>query len=192
MRRLLALLPLLLAAPALAQPRPEAVTPQRDVTVTYRTIGGQTVRMAWNAAERMTRIDAQGAPGAMILDQIRQRAFVVMERERAVMQLPLNGGSTRLPRSPEALLAGGQLTRLGADSVAGLACTLWQREAEGRKATACLTNDGVLLRMQVTGTPPEGMEATEVRYGPADPALFVPPAAYRVMEPPTIGARRPG
>jgi len=55
--------------------------------------------------------------------------------------------------------------------------------AQGGRATACLTTDGVLLRAEGAGWGQSGrMEATEVVYGPHDPARFRPPVGYQTMQ----------
>ncbi|WP_431270085.1 hypothetical protein [Dankookia sp. P2] len=73
-----------------------------------------------------------------------------------------------------------QVTRLGTDQVAGIACTRWrvrevQKPAEDG-TEFCLAADGVMLRSQTRRQGmTEMMEAVRVEYGPLDPALFVPP-----------------
>jgi hypothetical protein len=72
--------------------------------------------------------------------------------------------------------------RIGADTVAGLACTIWQiPTSDGKEGTqVCLTNDGIMLRTGTAAAPL--IVATDVAKGPQDPALFTLPAGYEVID----------
>ncbi|MFZ4407224.1 MAG: hypothetical protein ACOYOH_07780 [Paracraurococcus sp.] len=194
-----ALVFLLAAAPALAQDRP-LFTPTRDVAVTYRVTSGpgegHELRMAWLVAERKLRVDAAGAPGWTVIDQQAQRMLVVMEQQRAVLEVPANSGpgGVSLPTEPP---AGARFTRGAAATVAGLRCTTW-RYTDGDKAgEACLTADGVMLRSRGgQGAKSGAVEATAVAYDPQDPARFQAPAGFRTVPMPSglglPGAKPPG
>ncbi|MFC7475407.1 hypothetical protein ACFQS7_13635 [Dankookia sp. GCM10030260] len=192
MRRAAPVLLLLLAAlPAAAQDRP-VFTPTRDVAVTYRVTAGQgaghSLRMAWLVAERKLRVDAEGAPGWSVIDQRAQRMLVVMEQQRAVLEVPANTGpgGLSLPTEPP---AGARFTKGAAATVAGLRCTTWHYEDGDKKGETCLTADGVMLRSSGgQGSRSGAVEATTVAYGPQDPARFRPPAGFRSMQvPPGLG-----
>lgn len=194
----------LLAGAAAAQERPVFV-PTRDVAVTYRVTAGpgqgHELRMAWLVAERKLRVDPAGAPGWTVIDQRAQRMLVVMEQQRAVLEVPANSGpgALSLPTEPP---AGARFTRGATATVAGLRCTTWRYEDGDRTGETCLTADGVMLRSSGTqggsGTQPGNplpkagaVEATAVAYGPQDPARFQAPPGFRSMQLPS-GLSLPG
>ena len=191
----LALLAGLLAAPALAQDRPVMI-PTRDVSVAYRvaTEPPADLRMSWLVAEQKLRVDMPGGIGWSLVDQRTQKMSMVMEQQRLVMELPTGGaGGINLPTQPPDTA---RFTRAGTATVAGLGCTVWRYEdsATKGKGEACLTADGVMLRSTGTHQGKTGtLEATEVTYGPQDPARFQVPAGYQAMpvpgQPPAPGAR---
>ena len=198
MRRAAPTLLLLAALPAAAQDRP-VFAPTRDVAVTYRVTAGQgaghSLRMAWLVAERKLRVDAEGAPGWSVIDQRAQRMLVVMEQQRAVLEVPANTGpgGLSLPTEPP---AGARFTRGAAATVAGLRCTTWRYEDGDKQGETCLTADGVMLRSSGgqrdgQGSRTGAVEATAVAYGPQDPARFEPPPGYRALQLPA-GRAAPG
>ncbi|HEY4251694.1 MAG TPA: DUF4412 domain-containing protein [Roseomonas sp.] len=191
MRSILAALLLGLPAVAVAQPAPPSLFPTRDVAVTYRTSGAphgvpQEVQMAWLVSGHLMRVDlpagAQAGPmagGWMLLDQRNNRAQVVMEHQRLVMQVDgrtMPGGQGFNP-SPNA-----RFTREGTERVAGTNCTTWRVEDAGHAARACLTEDGVLLRVQNDAQPGQVLEATRISYGAQDPARFQVPAGFQPLD----------
>jgi hypothetical protein len=185
MRPLLPVLALLAAGPAMAQERPVMV-PTRDVAVSYRVTAGQgqghELRMAWLVAERKLRVDAVGAPGWSVIDQRAKRMLVVMEQQRAVLEVPANSGpgGLSIPTEPP---ASARFTKGGSATVAGLRCTLWRYEDGDKQGETCLTADGVMLRSSGgQGGRTGAVEATAVAYGAQDPARFRAPAGYPVMQ----------
>lgn len=196
MRRLALLAALLPAAlPALAQDRP-ALLPSRDVAVTYRVTEGQgqghELRMAWLVGARKLRVDAGGAPGWSVIDQRAGRMLVVMEQQRVVLEMPANTGPGGLSLPLEAPPSA-RFTRAGEATVAGLRCRVWHYEDGERKGETCLTADGVMLRSRGgQGNRTGAVEATQVAYGPQDPARFQAPPGYRSMPlPPGLGLPGP-
>lgn len=169
------LLASLLASGVLAAEHPP-ITPQRDVDVTYAMAGPQgtsslTQRMRWSVATGRLRVDPPTDGLYMIVDYRTKRMAVVKPADHAVLDV-----STAGPGLPGA--AAGDYDRRGVAQVAGLPCTEWQTtDAGGQGALLCLTADGVMLRAS------QGsrvlLEATQVSYGPQDPAAFVPPEGYR-------------
>ena len=185
MRQALPLLALLAAGPAAAQERPMLI-PARDVAVTSLVTAGQgqghELRMAWLVAERKLRVEAAGAPGWSVIDQRASRMLVVMDQQRAVLEMPANTGpgGLSLPTEPP---ASARFTRGGAATFAGLRCTLWHYEDGDKRGETCLTADGVMLRSSGgQGSRTGAVEATAVAYGPQDPARFQAPAGYRSMQ----------
>jgi hypothetical protein len=180
MRRAVAIL-LLLSCPALAQEKP-AITPQRDVDITYTMAqpiqGGPPLsqRMRWSVALGKLRVDPPSPGLYMIVDYRAKRMAVVKDADHAV--LDLNAAAPGLPGAP----AGASFTRGSADQAAGLACTNWQTvDARGLPTLICVTADGVLLRASQGGH--VLLEAASVHYGAQDPAAFTPPESYRHLTP---------
>ncbi|WP_431282591.1 DUF4412 domain-containing protein [Humitalea sp. 24SJ18S-53] len=177
---------LIAATPALAQDRPPALQPTRDVAVSYRA-GNQNVRMSWQAAEGRMRMDMPGQGGAMIVDTRGQSALMLMEPQRMAMRMAFDPAT--LPVNPMAPSADTRFTREGTATVAGLTCTNWRMTNPNGTGTGCITTDGVLLRgTGSTARGQETIEATEVRYGAQDAALFRAPEGYRVMDMGNLGA----
>jgi hypothetical protein len=177
----LAVLLALAAAPALAQDRPP-LFPTRDVTVTYRLTGGQSqaapvMTIAWQAASQTMRLDTSGMGGWMVADHRNQRAFMVIEQARMVMDVPVGQALQQAGQSATATYR-----RTGSDTVAGNACTVWSFQDGGNSGTACVTADGVMLRAQGSSQGQTGgMEATQVVFGTVDPARFQRPQGFQTM-----------
>ena len=200
MRRALpALLASLLALPALAQDRPP-LTPARDVSVTYRTTGpgpgagpgaaGPEMRMSWLVAEQKLRVDMPGGMGWSVVDQRAQKMFMVMEQQRVVMEVPMQGGpgGLTIPTQPP---DSARFSRGGSATIAGIPCTIWQYQDGPSRGEACLTADGVMLRSSGThGGQSGSVEAVAVAFGAQDPARFRVPDGYRAMQLP--GGMVPG
>ncbi len=159
--------------------------PTRDVAITYRAEGagqGQTqIDMAWLAAQQLLRIDLPGM-GWLVADQRSNRAFMVMEQQRILMDLPMEQAMRQHMPGPNA-----RFTREGTDRVAGHSCTIWRFEEGSRQGRACLTTDGAMLR--ATGSGPDGrgsIEATVVNFGRQDPARFARPQGYQSIQTPAL------
>jgi len=156
--------------------------PTRDVTVDYAvTHEGapqpQTVRVYFGGEGARLRVDGPNSVGATILDRTDQQVTVVLNRQRVYTQFNPREGL----RNPFLLDLSMQFTRKGASSQAGQACTEWAIVARQGNATACVTEDGVILRED--GVDADGMrghlEATTVTYAPIASTMFAPPAGYQ-------------
>lgn len=188
---------LLVAAPAGAQDRPAVLQPARDVTVTYRMQGGaggpaegQSMRMAWSVAEQRLRIDPPGGAW-VVIDRRDGQAFMVLDAQRLVMRMPLDAEMRQLLRAEPP--PGARFTRAGAETIAGLRCTAWRYEDGEQRGSACLTDDGVLLRGEGTAEGRGGgLVATAVAYGAQDAARFRPPPGFQTMQLPGSAAGLPG
>lgn len=189
MRSILAsLASILVAGPALAQDRPPLI-PTRDVSIAYRSTvvppgvpAGATLRMSWLVAEQKLRVDMPGDVGWSLVDQRRQTMVMVLERQRIIMDLPIQGGPGGLS-IPSQVPDSARFTRAGSATVAGFACTLWRYEDTNGRGEACVTADGVMLRSSGTHGGQTGtLEATEVAYGAQDPARFRIPTGYQSMQ----------
>ena len=186
------------AAPAQAaspQDRPR-VQPDRDVTVTYRVEGaaqqalpggvGGPLRLSWDAAGQRLRAEPADRPQAVIVDLPRHTASVVDDSMHAVLTLPVR------ERDLQPLtLDGVQMTRRGADTVAGRACTIWAMQAKHGSGTVCLTPDGVALRAEGEIDGRHGsFTATDVTYGAVAAELFKVPPGYMTLAIPDFGNKR--
>ena len=176
------LLALLLATPALAQEKP-AITPQRDVDVTYAIAGPaagappMSQRMRWSVATGRLRVDPPAKDMYMVVNYRTRRMMVVRPADEAVLDLDASGPG--MPGAP----SDGEFARKGSATIAGLACTNWQTlDASGAPAVICWTADGVMLRASRDGQ--TLLEATSVVYAAQDPAAFDVPAAYHHIAPP--------
>lgn len=178
------------ACPALAQPT--RLQPTRDVTVTYAITApnsppGMTMRMQFAAQGNRVRVDLPGGMGFGIMDQNAGTMVMVMEQMGMVMDVPLDEGMRRMILKPDA-----QYQRIGTRTIAGLPCTDWRivtaasGTAPSTTGTACMTEDGVMLRAAGSQGGQEGMiEATQVAFAPIPPAAFaVPPNLRRMQLPP--------
>jgi hypothetical protein len=184
--RIAALL-LLASLPAVAQDRPPAYIPTRDVAVEYRLQSeGQTqqMRIAWLAARGLMRMEMP--MGFAVMDQRSGQGFMAMTQQRMVMDMAagnLPAGS--LTRPPESA----RFTREGQERIAGQACTVWRMEDRGETARSCITADGVMLRTTAgSGNRATTIEATRVDYATQDPAQFNRPQGFQSLQlPPGIG-----
>jgi hypothetical protein len=178
--------------PALAQ-EPPRLFPSRDVAVTYRVSGAGPMQeltmeltMAWAVAPRLMRVEVPGM-GYSIADFAGQKGFMVMQiPQPMVMDIPMAQAASHVRA-----LESARFTKLGADRVAGIACTNWRHEGPQGSGTGCFTDDGVMLRSQGSAPGVQGaLEALRVTYGPQDIARFQRPAGVPTMQMP--GGMLPG
>ena len=179
---LAAVMAIALSLPAQAQEAPR-LFPSRDVAVTYRVTSGgpmQEIAIAWAAAARLMRIELPGM-GYTIADFAGQKGFMVMQiPQPMVMDIPMAQAAAHMRALETA-----RFTRLGADRVAGIACTNWRHESSQGSGTGCFTDDGVMLRSQGAAQGMQGgLEALNVCYGAQDVARFQRPAGAPSMQMP--------
>lgn len=175
---------------ARAQDRPPLL-PTRDVAVDYRATGaGHTtnIHVLYSAGTERLRAEAAGQSTYLIIDGHARTAHVVMDRQRSVLDLPFDTDRWRgFILSDRAKFA-----RLGTDRVLGLACTDWKVSGPFGNGTACVTDDGVILRGAASGEAPDGhdgtgsIQALSIHYGPQPEDVFAIPAGYRTMAMPTL------
>ncbi|WP_025886619.1 DUF4412 domain-containing protein [Asaia prunellae] len=169
------------ATTALAQQHPR-LSPARDVTVVYSV---QPEKMStpteaivqFKAEGDKLRIDAPDHAGSTILDRPAQRVTLIMHKQRVYTSFSPNHGL----RNPFMLDMAMQYAPDGTSSVAGLACNKWTITSSHGKATACVTEDGVILSEE--GVDADGLRgklaAQKVTYGPIAEDQFVPPTDYQ-------------
>jgi hypothetical protein len=130
-----------------------------------------------------------GGMGYMVVDMRNNRAFMVMEAQRMIMDVP-----TAQAQQMQAILENATFARGGTATVAGHRCNVWTMRSPEGQGTACITDDGVMLRSEGTISGRSGgMEATQVSLAPIDPARFQRPAGYQTMQVPQMpGGAMPG
>lgn len=174
------------AASAADQP---PLTPTRDVAVTYQAKDPQgtvhVVHMNFDAASRRLHIDVVGRPGFTVIDRKANTLLSVLDTQKIYIEqaLPPQVGNL-MDRSPNMTMKKGAEAK-----VAGLSCTLWSVPTGPNTPDleACITADGVVLKAEPVGggNAEPRLEATSVVYGPQPESLFVAPAGFRRIVPPT-------
>jgi hypothetical protein len=173
---------------AATTPRAEGQQPQvlptRDVDISYQiTRPDQPAlieRRRWSAAEHLQRVDGP------------DRATTIFDRNKGEFTLlnPANRTYRKfegVPRLPMAPRTGSALQRGGEALVIGLPCVDWSwSDDDIVTRTACLTPDGVMLRLIVGGK--TVMQARSVSYGAQPAKLFEVPQGYEPALAPEGGA----
>ncbi|MBF0849464.1 hypothetical protein HKD27_00800 [Gluconobacter sp. R75690] len=179
---------LCLVTPARAEDHPR-LTPTRDVTVVYELTtpsappkaGPNTVKVAFSGAGDLLRIDSQDGNGVTILDRPGQQVTLVMMKQQVYTRLHPSHGL----HNPFMLDLDMQYTPAGHETVAGVACERWDIQSSHGKASACVTEDGVILAEN--GVDADGVEgsikALSVSYQDIPSSTFEPPAGFHVLEP---------
>jgi hypothetical protein len=163
---------LALGSAAEAQERPQLV-PTRDVDISYKiTRPDQPAiveRRRWLAGEHMERVDGSDK-STTIFDRSKDEIILLNAAKRTFRKLE---GAERRPSEPGA----GAVLRRGAESIiAGLHCAEWTWTEDTETHTACVTPDGVLLRLVIDGR--TIIEARSVRFAPQEADLFQVPPNY--------------
>jgi len=178
----LATLPMLASA---ATP-PANLTPTTDVAVTYAVHApgkpAGSMLVAWKADSGKVRVESLAFPGWLLLEPREQRASMIIEAQRAVVQMPPEVAVRGAPH----LAADAVLTEAGTDTVAGLPCTLWNYESASEgTGTLCVTEGRLMLRTVAKTHSGEEIriEAQTVSTGPQDAARFTVPDGYAVVTP---------
>ena len=183
----------LLATPALAQQRP-LVQPSRDVAVSYQVrgvavpgmpAGPQRMEVAYSAVEQRLRLASPGYPqGYAVVALAARSILLVLPAASAYIPMPMRGPEMALLSGDPGL----RFTASGSDRVAGLRCTVWRiadPQAGGRRGSACITADGVLLRGN-DGRGGRSVVATSVQYGRQPAALVAVPQGFHRIEMPRL------
>jgi hypothetical protein len=180
---------------ARAQDRP-LLLPTRDVAVIYRLPGDST----GNSAEKMQATFADSGNKirydffryteakypfvSWICDRAPERVIVVMPESRQFEIRPYPTGAT-----PGGFLSSDMgFKKQQLTAVAGQPCTNWavtSSNAKANGAVACITEDGVLLRLSSPDPkdPPQ-LLAQNVHYATAPGQFFAPPPGFTRFTPP--------
>ena len=180
MRRLVGVIVAMgVAAAAFAQDAPP-VRPVRDVVVEYRPIGmgengGGAITMHFANKGGRIRIDSPDG-GFVAFDSATDRTLIVIAPNRSYMDV-----ATDPAQRPPFFAPHGGLVKSGTATVAGARCSIYDARINGQDGQLCLTDDGVLLRVESGG---RRMEAVRVSFDAQPASLFEPPAGFRKTEPP--------
>lgn len=191
MRKTLLILAMLVgAAPAQAQDRP-TLLPVRDVVVEYLTSGiipgpagelTNTVMVRYASDRDRLRVDGPYGRFYAIVDIDAERMLIVMPGQRIYATQPAD-------RAIMAMFKAGNTAfrRIGAETVAGLRCTVYDAALNDRTGQVCLTDDGVLLRASIEDPDrhPE-LEAVRVTYTRQPERLFEIPPGFQKLDMPNL------
>jgi len=149
------------------------VLPSKDVDITYEvTRLGQPAgleRRRWSASRHLQRVDGPGK-GTTIFNRQREEFTLLNPATRTYRILE---GSPRMPMAPG---KGTQLKRGQETTIATLHCVDWSWTADTETHTACLTRDGVMLRLIIDGR--TILHARSVKYAEQPLSLFEIPRGY--------------
>ena len=194
-RHWLALASLVLTAPAVSaqQAVRPLLLPTRDVALVYRIDGAglegaQKLQVTYTLAGERTRIDyfrwveAKYPFQSIIFDRPANRVIAVQPERRAYVERPI--GDTR---NPAALLRPDmRFSRQATAAIAETSCVEWQVRPANKPdevGSACVTEDGVVLRLAAEKPSSVAMTALAIRYGPPPEGVFDPPAAFTRQRP---------
>lgn len=163
------------------------LAPTRDVTVTYRMLASKTspqsqdVKVYFSGSGDLLRIDSSDGHGVTILDRPNQKVTLVMLSQRVYTQFSPREGL----RNPFLLDLTMHYTPAGEGNIAGVACHKWSIDTSHGKASACVTEDGVIL--SESGVDADGVEgslvAQKVSYNDIPASLFLPPEGFERIQP---------
>jgi hypothetical protein len=180
-------LAILVAVPAAGQQRP-LLRPTRDLAVAYRVqaagpngeVETRTVHMYWTGQGTRMRLETEGQPGFALVDFTAGRMTMVNLPDKAYAEVTFDADhAPGLNIPPDATIERG-----GSDTVAGVACTVWDVKGPQGGGTACITADGLLLRARsLQANEPPALLAMSVAYGPQPASLFVLPDGLHKVTP---------
>jgi hypothetical protein len=180
------LLACLLTTPtAAAVPR---LVPTRDVTVTYsvhpRDHAPLEVRVSIEAGGEKLRITAEDLPTAFLVNRRDHLATILLPMLKMFTTVKIGNVDPE-----QTVLRNAQFERHGRETVAGRGCTDWTASSNDGQASACITDDGVILRGQAADRHGElgTVLASTVQYGELSPELFERPAGFSDAGPLPIG-----
>ncbi len=164
-----------------------AVRPSRDVAVTYNVMvaGAQgepqsrLLRMYWTGQGTRLRLDMPKQNSFALIDFAASRMKLVIAADQIFLELPFDPHLAPGLNIP----ADVTMTPVGADAVAGVPCTKWDMKGPHNGGSACITQDGLVLRLRGGEAGQPVLEATSVAYGPQPDSLFAVPPAYKQVVP---------
>lgn len=163
---------MVVSSPPHTEEQPQTA-PTRDVDITYQiTRPGQPAvveRRRWLASQHLRRVDGPDK-SATIFDQGTGELTVLNAANHTYVMLEGPAAKRMSPQNVTTLKRGGEY------KIAGLNCIDWSWMDDTEMHIACLTPDGVLLRLVIDGQ--IVAEARSVLYAPQPPELFEVPPGY--------------
>jgi hypothetical protein len=161
------------ASLSLSEEQHPQTTPTRDVDITYQiTRPAQPAiveRRRWSASQQLRRVDGP-YNSATIFDQKREELTLLNGANHTYRTVEWPVAKRMSPQKGTTLKRGGEY------KIAGQNCIDWSWMDGTEMHTACLTPDGVLLRLVIDGQ--IVAEARSVLYAPQPPELFEVPPGY--------------
>jgi hypothetical protein len=161
------------ASPVHAGEQQPQTVPTRDVDITYQITqpGLQMItdRRRLLADQHLRRVD--GPDGSATIFDLSRGELTLLNGFNHTYRM-LQGAATKRMSPPR----GVELKRGGEFIIAGAACIDWSWMDDVELHTACLTSDGVLLRLRIDGK--IAVEARSVLYARQPPQLFEVPPGY--------------
>jgi hypothetical protein len=126
------------------------------------------------------RIDSPDHNSYVAFDTNTNHTLVVLLQKRSYIDQP-----TDPAQIPPFFSPNGDLAKSGTATIAGIRCTNYQATINRQDGQLCLTDDGVLLRVQSGEQGQQrALEAVRVTYEVQPSTLFEPPAGFQKTEPP--------
>lgn len=169
--------------------RPLAL-PTRDVAIIYEVTGAagmdgaQKLQVTYADGGNRARVDyfrwreAKSVFAALIFGRPADRVLAVLPERHAYVEHKVG----KIENPDMFLKPTMQFTRKGQDAVAGLSCTdrtIKVPDKDRDQGTACVTDDGVALRLTAGKDSVAALTATAVAYGAPSNGVFDPPAGYQ-------------
>lgn len=170
---------------AQGQSQEPQVLPMRDVDITYTDtregLPATVERRRWSASEHLQRVDGADKT-ATIFDRNKKEFTLINPANKTYLTLE---GTPRVPIAPG---KGVELHRGSETVIAGLQCVDWSWTVDTETRTACLTPDGVMLRLVVNGR--TILQARSVHYARQPAEIFQIPPGYQPALSPAGGPER--
>jgi hypothetical protein len=170
-------LAVIMTTPAFASvPR---LVPMRDVTVTYnvhaRDHAPLHVRVNIAAGGARLRISAEDLPTAFLIDRRDHVATILLPMLKIFATVKIGDYDPQ-----ETVLRGAHFERHGTETIAGRPCTDWTAVSAQGAASACITEDGVILRGHAANHQGDlgTVLASTVDYGALPADLFERPPGF--------------
>ncbi len=162
--------------------------PSRDVAIVYRAEGtadahgapqSHMIRMFWGNGGEALRVELDAQPIVALVDFKNQRMEMLIGSRQVMLETKLDPALV-----PGFVLpAGAKAVRAGSDTVAGLGCAVWRLTGPQGSGTACVTDDGVVLRADGRAERGSGrLEAMSVTYATQPASLFAAPPGFARMD----------
>jgi hypothetical protein len=171
------------------QPDRPPELPTKDVTVHYRLEGvvpgyPRAIQITYGGAGAEVRLDyfrwleAKYPYLTLIFDRPADRLISVHPESRSYADRQIGN-----IHNPGAFLSPNMtLTRQGVEMVAHAPCTVWKIAVPGKAddgGTACVTDDGIVLRLASKVPTPTTMTATTIHYDAPPEGAFTPPEGFK-------------